>query len=868
MDQFITTITRTSIFANLAREDLARVAGKVDQVPVAAATVIIRQGDAGDALYIVESGAVEVLHTDEQGTVQRIAILGPRECFGEIAIFAGTPRTATVVALVDTVLLRLTKEACDQLTTQYPAFSRHICRLLGERLVERGRELVRSRVGRDAVLGEFFAALPPPARTMLCRASVLDGITPELLTLVADGTADPTALAALAERSPRLVQAEDGDRWILHDDLREFLGAHLVREVGREAAAALHARAAAHFETAEDWGRAADHHRGAEAWDDLVRVLERHGDMLLERESPGRFLARLDAVPPGTRRARFHLVRLRAKAHVLHGDARSGLATCRELLGTAHAPSLDALAGAFRYHVQLAEVHRDAGDHAESVRSLKDGLAVLEPSADRRAATSIFRLPRAEPSRRRRWLSPRWLYAAAALAAGVAVSMLPAPAPMDAAGMRFLGMLTAAMILWSANVFDDFVIALALLSAWIIGGVARPEVALSGFTKASWFLFVGALGIGAAVTRSGLLYRAALAGLRRMRPSYPRYTAVLTVAGLIATPALPSMIGRMAVVAPVGWAIAESVGFAPRSAGAAGITLATFLGFGLAGFAFLTGSVAGLLGWNVLPEAARAEFGWTAWLVAAAPAVVVTLAGLWAAIHFLFPIPAAAALRVSRERFDAQLEILGPFTRREAFSLTVLGLAIAGWASAPFHGVNEAWIALAALVVFFLGGVLDRGIFRTNVDLGFLLFLGIVSGISGVAVAVKADQWLVATIAPLLDAAAVNASVYLFTVGFITTVSRLVLNKFAGTILLTLALVPPGEALGIHPGAVLLVILLTTDVWFLPFQLDSYQAAYFGTGEQGFSHAQGRRFMMAKLVVSVIAIAVSLPWWRALGLIR
>src|SRR5688572_29288238 len=291
MDQFIATITRTTIFANLGREELARVAGKVDQVPVAAATVIIRQGDAGDALYIVESGAVEILQAAERGTVQRIAILGPRECFGEIAIFAGTPRTATVVALVDTVLLRLTKEACDQLTTQYPAFSRHICRLLGERLVERGRELVRSRVGRDAVLGEFFAALPPPARTMLCRASVLDGITPELLTLVADGAADPGALAALAERSPRLVQAEGGDRWILHDDLREFLGAHLVREVGREAAAALHARAAAHFETAEDWGRAADHHRGAEAWDDLVRVLERHGDTLPEREPPGRFLA-------------------------------------------------------------------------------------------------------------------------------------------------------------------------------------------------------------------------------------------------------------------------------------------------------------------------------------------------------------------------------------------------------------------------------------------------------------------------------------------------------------------------------------------------------------------------------------------------
>jgi CRP-like cAMP-binding protein/di/tricarboxylate transporter len=868
MDQFITTITRTAIFANLAREDLARVAGKVDQVRVAAGGVILRQGDPGDALYIVESGAVEVLQADDLGNVERMAILGPRECFGEIAIFAGTPRTATVVALIDTVLLQLTKDACEQLVVQCPAFSRHVCRLLGERLVERGRELVRSRFGRDAVLDEFLAALSPSTRTMLSRAAVLETVTPELLGVVADGAADPRALSGLAERYPRLVQPAGDHRWIIHQDLREFLTARLAREVGRESVAEIHLRAAAHFEALEDWGRAADHHRGAEAWTDLARVLERHGDALLEREPATRFLARIDALPPATQRDRFHLVRLRAKAHALAGDATSSLLACRELLGAGHAASLGALVGPFRYHVQLADVHRDAGDRAESVRSLRDGLAVLEPSASRRAATPIFRLPRAASTPRGRLIGRRWLYGAGALAAGLAVSILPAPAPLDAAGMRFLGMLLAAVILWSANAFDDFVIGMALLAAWIVGGVARPDVALSGFTKASWFLFVGALGVGAGVTRSGLLYRAALAMLRRMRPSYPRYTAILTVAGLLATPALPSMIGRMAVVAPVGWAIAESLGFAPRSAGAAGLTLATFVGFGLAGFAFLTGSIGGLLAWNVLPEAARMEFGWTAWIVAAAPAVVVVLGGLWLAIHFLFPIPASGTLRISRERFDAQLEILGPFTRREAFSLIVLALAIVGWATTPFHGINEAWIALTALVVFFLGGVLDRGSFRANVDMGFLLFLGVVSGIPGVASAVQVDRWLVTMLTPVLEAAAVSVTLYLFTVGLITTLVRLVFNKFAATILLTLALVPPGEALGIHPGAVLLVILLTTDVWFLPFQLDSYQAAYFGTGGQGFSHAQGRRFMVAKLVVSAIAIAASIPWWRAIGLIH
>jgi CRP-like cAMP-binding protein/di/tricarboxylate transporter len=868
MDQFIATITRTAIFASLAREDLARVAGKVDQVAVAAGTAILRQGDPGDALYIVESGAVEVLHVDEQGTVERLAILGPRECFGEIAIFAGTPRTATVVALVDTTLLQLTRDACEQLVAQYPAFSRHVCRFLGQRLVERGRELVRSRVGRDVVLDEVLAALSAEARTLLSRASILDTVTPEVLAVVADGTADPGVLKALADRYPRLVQAAAGPRWLLHEDLRDVLTARLVREAGADAVAGIHARAAAYFERAEDWPRAADHHVGAGAWTELARVLERQGDALLERVPATRFLAWVDALPPATQRERFHLVRLRAKAHALNGDASTALLACRELLGAAHAPSLGALVGAFRYHVQLAEVHRDAGDAADSVRSLRDGLAVLEPSAAQRAATPIFRLPRVASTSRRRVIGRRWLYSLGALGVAVAMSQLPPPAPLDAAGMRFIGMLTAAVILWSAGVFDDFVIAMALLAAWIVGGVARPEVALSGFTKTSWFLFVGALGVGAGVTRSGLLYRAALAVLRRVRPSYPRYTAILTVAGLIATPALPSMIGRMAVVAPVGWAIAESLGFAPRSAGAAGLTLATFVGFGLAGFAFLTGSIGGLLAWNVLPEAARLEFGWTAWIVAAAPAAAVTLGGLWLAIHVLFPIPAGSTLRVSRERFDAQLEILGPFTRREAFSLIVLGLAIVGWATTPVHGVNEAWVALGALVAFFLGGVLDRGTFRTNVDLGFLLFLGVVSGISGVASAVRADRWLVTTLTPLLEAASVSVPLYLGTIGLITTLVRLVFNKFAATILLTLALVPPGEALGIHPGAVLLVILLTTDVWFVPFQLDSYQAAYFGTGGQGFSHAQGRVFMLAKLVVSAVAIAVSVPWWYAIGLIR
>ena len=51
MDDFIATITRTQIFAGLSREDLARVAGQLEEVSVKPGEAIIRQGDPGDALY-------------------------------------------------------------------------------------------------------------------------------------------------------------------------------------------------------------------------------------------------------------------------------------------------------------------------------------------------------------------------------------------------------------------------------------------------------------------------------------------------------------------------------------------------------------------------------------------------------------------------------------------------------------------------------------------------------------------------------------------------------------------------------------------------------------------------------------------------
>ena len=73
--------------------------------------------------------------------------------------------------------------------------------------------------------------------------------------------------------------------------------------------------------------------------------------------------------------------------------------------------------------------------------------------------------------------------------------------------------------------------------------------------------------------------------------------------------------------------------------------------------------------------------------------------------------------------------------------------------------------------------------------------------------------------------------------------------------------------MGIHPGVLLLAILMAIESWFLPYQTDSYQIVYYSTEEKAFSHAQARKLMVAKFFASLLALTLSVPYWKILGLI-
>ncbi|HKC23461.1 MAG TPA: cyclic nucleotide-binding domain-containing protein [Thermoanaerobaculia bacterium] len=100
--QKLLLLRKVDLFADMTTRELGRVAGATKEVVHSAGSTIFSEGDAGDALYLVVSGDVEVVRGGE-----RLRVLKSADYFGELAVLTGEPRGATVRALTDCLLLRL-----------------------------------------------------------------------------------------------------------------------------------------------------------------------------------------------------------------------------------------------------------------------------------------------------------------------------------------------------------------------------------------------------------------------------------------------------------------------------------------------------------------------------------------------------------------------------------------------------------------------------------------------------------------------------------------------------------------------------------------------------------------------------------------
>jgi CRP-like cAMP-binding protein len=97
--------------------------------------MVFGQGDEGDRLYIVKSGALEVLASPSDAADPiPVAYLGPGEVLGELALLTGSPRSASARVPERAELFTVDKPVFLDLMKTLPAFARNLCLVLAKRL--------------------------------------------------------------------------------------------------------------------------------------------------------------------------------------------------------------------------------------------------------------------------------------------------------------------------------------------------------------------------------------------------------------------------------------------------------------------------------------------------------------------------------------------------------------------------------------------------------------------------------------------------------------------------------------------------------------------------------------------------------------
>lgn len=137
----LATLRGLPMFERVPDSELEHLARVSTYRKVTRGTTIVRAGDVTDSLYILISGSIKVLNSDEEGREVILAILGTGEFFGEMGLLDGEPRSANVVALEVCEVLIIAKAEFRRLLTEHVDLTFYLLRSLVQRLREADRKI-------------------------------------------------------------------------------------------------------------------------------------------------------------------------------------------------------------------------------------------------------------------------------------------------------------------------------------------------------------------------------------------------------------------------------------------------------------------------------------------------------------------------------------------------------------------------------------------------------------------------------------------------------------------------------------------------------------------------------------------------------
>jgi anion transporter len=457
----------------------------------------------------------------------------------------------------------------------------------------------------------------------------------------------------------------------------------------------------------------------------------------------------------------------------------------------------------------------------------------------------------------------KWIWLGVAIVVGLVLAFSPTPEGLTRTGQLVLAITAGTVILWATEVMNNGV-ASVLMMALLIAVKVPPPRALSGFADPAFWTLLAVLYYGFAMRKTGLAERLSYYILTLFPGSYAGILSAFFVIGFVLALGIPSMTVRTAIMAPIAWAMVQTLGLAPRSKGSALIMITVVEMAVVPGLAFELGSLNGPVVIKMFADKGL-PLSWTGYAqVMALPTLI--FCGLILALNQLVLRP-EAPLRASGDFARTKLAALGSIKRPEMITAIVVAVSIFLWATnGKLHSFPTFAVGMVAMAVFALSGILQDADVATGVSWTLLLFLGGIFGLGNVIVDTKVTDWMAGLMLPRVQSL-IATPILLLVVVLLAMLALRFLDPtaFIAMPLLFLPLQEPLAKAGIPPLVLTAPILLASaPLWM------AYMNFWIAMGDsisqkQAFSRMQLFHIANIYAVSAIVACIAGVFYWRMIG---
>ena len=498
---------------------------------------------------------------------------------------------------------------------------------------------------------------------------------------------------------------------------------------------------------------------------------------------------------------------------------------------------------------------------------------------------SVDQAPVAAPSRTSRgWIASNWglLLAIAAL---VAVLLLPTPTGLPVAGHRMLAILVFAVIVWMTEALDYAVsaVVIAALMAFLLGfspSLTNPKVlmgtgagltlAFSGFASTALALVASVLFLAAAMTATGLDKRIALTVLSRVGTETSHVVIGTILVGIMIAFLVPSTTARVACLVPITLGIIAAFGVNRKGAFASMLMITTTQTASIWNVGIKTAVAQNMVAIGFIEKAFGKTITWLEWLVAAAPFAILMSMALYFVMTRMMP-PEVKQVPGGREAIRKSLADLGPMKASEAKLLAISLTLLAFWATeGVLHRFDTATTTITAVALMFLPGI---GIMtwkeaQPKIPWGTVVLFGIGISLGTALLQTKGAVWLADIV--VAEFGLKNATA-LFILGVMSLFLVVIHLGFASATALASAMIPIVIAVlqgvatpGVNViGMTMLLQFVVSFGFILVVNAPQNMVAY------GTDTFEARDFVRTGFVLTMIALGLVMllgaTYWRWLG---